>query len=130
MPSEKPTDTVGELSPGGADAAQPQHPRESTKEPNTARSDGVTVDDNSQDWKGMDGATAFLLIQRHADGWSDVQKMMEEWLAANQIAALQESAPAQDTASGQAIAGCNYCNHPLFSGTKCKNCGAVFKSLT
>ena len=42
-----------------------------------------TVEENSQDWAGMDGATAWHLIHRHADGWADVAKMMGEWLAAN-----------------------------------------------
>ena len=42
-----------------------------------------TVEDNSQYWAGMDGATAWHLIDRHADGWADVAKMMGEWLAAN-----------------------------------------------
>ena len=37
----------------------------------------------AQDWKGMDGATAWLLINRHADGWGDTRAMMEAWLAAN-----------------------------------------------
>lgn len=37
----------------------------------------------AQDWKGMDGATAFLLINRHSDGWGDVGAMMNAWLAAN-----------------------------------------------
>ena len=50
-----------------------QHEREST----------ITVANQSQDWKGMDGTTAFHLITRHADGWSDVGKMMGEWLEAN-----------------------------------------------
>ncbi len=50
------------------------------------RQEPTTVEDNSQNWKGMDGATAWHLIHRHADGWPDVQKMMEEWLAANQTA--------------------------------------------
>lgn len=26
--------------------------------------------------------------------------------------------------------GCDYCNNPLFAGTKCKNCGRVKESLT
>ena len=43
----------------------------------------LTVKPNSQDWAGMDGATAFLLIDRHADGWDDTRLMMHEWLAAN-----------------------------------------------
>lgn len=43
----------------------------------------VTVEDNSQQWKGMDGAIAFHLIERHADNLEDIRKMMEEWLSAN-----------------------------------------------
>ena len=42
-----------------------------------------TIEDNSQDWAGMDGATAWHLIHRHADGWADVGKMMDEWREAN-----------------------------------------------
>lgn len=42
-----------------------------------------TVEDNSQQWKGMDGAIAFHLIERHADNLDDIRKMMEEWLSAN-----------------------------------------------
>ena len=41
-----------------------------------------TISDNSQKWKGMDGAVAFQLIERHANGWADVGKMMSEWRAA------------------------------------------------
>lgn len=36
-----------------------------------------------QSWKGMDGACAFHLIERHANGWGDVARMMDAWLAAN-----------------------------------------------
>jgi hypothetical protein len=36
-----------------------------------------------QDWKDMDGATAFHLIERHAEDWADVGRMMGQWLAAN-----------------------------------------------
>ena len=43
----------------------------------------ATIPDASQDWAGMSGIDAFLLIQRHADGWADVNKMMGEWLAVN-----------------------------------------------
>jgi len=43
----------------------------------------TTVEDNSQNWVGMDGATAWHLIHRHADGWGDVGKMMDEWREAN-----------------------------------------------
>lgn len=38
---------------------------------------------NKQHWKGMDGACAFHLIERHADGWNDVGLMMQAWLDAN-----------------------------------------------
>jgi hypothetical protein len=37
----------------------------------------------AQQWKGMDGACAFHLIERHANGWGDVGKMMTAWLDAN-----------------------------------------------
>ena len=50
-----------------------------------------TVERNSQDWAGMRGDVAFQLITRHADGWADVNLMMEEWLAAN--AAPQPAQP-------------------------------------
>jgi hypothetical protein len=43
----------------------------------------ATVEDNSQNWAGMDGTTAWHLIDRHANGWADIGKMMGEWLAAN-----------------------------------------------
>ena len=36
-----------------------------------------------QHWAGMDGATAFHLIERHSDGWGDVAQMMSAWLEAN-----------------------------------------------
>lgn len=36
-----------------------------------------------QNWKGMDGACAFHLIERHANGWGDVARMMDAWLTAN-----------------------------------------------
>ena len=49
-----------------------------------------TVEDNSQNWRGMDGTTAYWLIQRHADGWADVGKMMSEWLEANQTPPAQQ----------------------------------------
>ena len=41
------------------------------------------TDEFPQDWKGVDGAIAFHLIERHADGWADVGRMMDEWLTAN-----------------------------------------------
>ena len=57
-----------------------------------------TVPDQTQDWAGMDGATAYLLIQRHADNWADVAKMMGEWLTANQ----RQSFDAADVATASA----------------------------
>lgn len=39
--------------------------------------------DTAQNWKGMDGAIAWHLIYRYADGWGDVGKMMNAWLRAN-----------------------------------------------
>lgn len=36
-----------------------------------------------QNWAGMDGACAFHLIERHANGWVDVARMMDAWLQAN-----------------------------------------------
>jgi len=36
-----------------------------------------------QSWKGMDGAIAFHWIERHAEGWDQVGKMMQAWLDAN-----------------------------------------------
>jgi hypothetical protein len=43
----------------------------------------ATVPDGSQDWVGMSGRDAYMMISRHADGWGDVEKMMSQWLAAN-----------------------------------------------
>ena len=60
-------------------APQPAIAPERAKQAET----NLTVKPNSQDWAGMDGATAFLLIDRHADGWDDTRLMMHEWLAAN-----------------------------------------------
>jgi len=44
----------------------------------------ATIPDNSQEWSKLDGAQAWHLIERHADSWADVGKMMGEWLAAHQ----------------------------------------------
>lgn len=54
--------------------------------------------DEKQDWKGMDGATAFLLIQRHADGWDEVGEMMTAWLRTNTA-----PQPAQASGYGQTL---------------------------
>jgi hypothetical protein len=43
-----------------------------------------TADDMArQQWAGMSGADAFLLIDRHADGWSEIGRMMEAWRRSN-----------------------------------------------
>lgn len=47
------------------------------------RGEPATIEDNSQNWDGMDGAIAWHLIERHAEGWGDIGKMMDEWLKAN-----------------------------------------------
>lgn len=39
---------------------------------------------NKQKWRGMDGTTAWHLIDRHADNWSEIGLMMNAWLEANQ----------------------------------------------
>jgi len=57
-----------------AAAPQPEHDR-MTKEDAQAM----------QDWKGMDGAIAFHLIERHAEGWHQVGEMMSAWLEANRV---------------------------------------------
>ena len=57
-----------------AAAPQPEHDR-MTKEDAQA----------FQDWKEMDGAIAFHLIERHADGWHQVGMMMDAWLDANRV---------------------------------------------
>lgn len=43
--------------------------------------------DTSQDWAKLDGATAFHLIERHAEDWAETGRMMESWLAARMAAA-------------------------------------------
>ena len=43
-------------------------------------------EDLQRDWKGIDGAIAYHLIDRHADNWGDVGRMMDAWLKANQSA--------------------------------------------
>jgi hypothetical protein len=40
-------------------------------------------EEGAQNWQGMDGAIAFHLIDRHAEGWNQVGEMMEAWRAAN-----------------------------------------------
>lgn len=42
-----------------------------------------TEAETCQQWRGMDGVTAFHLIERHADGWEDIDMMMGAWHRAN-----------------------------------------------
>lgn len=42
-----------------------------------------TIEDDSQTWAGMPGHVAYSLIERHADNWPDIAKMMNEWRLAN-----------------------------------------------
>jgi len=39
--------------------------------------------DTKQDFKGLDGAIAWHLIERQAKNWNQVGEMMNEWLKAN-----------------------------------------------
>ena len=39
--------------------------------------------DEAQEWKGMDGAIAYHLIDRHAENWNEIGAMMNAWLRAN-----------------------------------------------
>jgi len=50
--------------------------------PEQAEKQAATIEDNSQDWAKLDGAVAWHLIERHADNWADVGKMMDEYVAA------------------------------------------------
>src|SRR6478736_6953680 len=49
--------------------------------------------DTSQEWAKLDGATAFHLIERHAEDWNETGRMMESWLAARLSAAAAQPAP-------------------------------------
>jgi len=48
--------------------------------------------DKKQQWAGMDGAIAFQLIERHADGWGEIGEMMNAWLRTNIALSLDEAA--------------------------------------
>ena len=50
--------------------------------------------DKAQKWEGMDGATAFLLINRHADNWDDIREQMEAWRRAAVAQAVRRCAEA------------------------------------
>lgn len=48
--------------------------------------------DKAQQWTGMDGATAFLNIERHADDWHEINALMEAWRRAAVAAAVRRCA--------------------------------------
>lgn len=50
--------------------------------------------DAAQQWVGMPGSTAWLLIERHAEGWDDIGAMMDAWLRANVAHQLAQRQPA------------------------------------
>lgn len=57
-----------------------------------APNDSITAEEarTFQRWAGMDGATAWHLIDRHANGWGDVGRMMDAWLEANRGKSAKE----------------------------------------
>lgn len=56
--------------------------------------DPATESSDDQSWSGMDGATAWHLIDRHAGNWAHFGQMMNAWLAANRVSApLPASVP-------------------------------------
>jgi len=48
------------------------------------------IEDSSQDWAKLDGAVAWHLIERHAENWADVGKMMDEYVASKLAKPEQE----------------------------------------
>lgn len=59
----------------------------------------------SQNWKGMDGAIAYHLIDRHAEKWHEVAVMMNAWLEANggaEIKSLREQLACAEQAQREA----------------------------
>lgn len=44
-----------------------------------------------QQWAGMDGATAWHMIDRHAEDWSDVGEKMAAWYLANSLPEIAEA---------------------------------------
>ena len=44
--------------------------------------------DEYQNWTALDGATAWHLIERHADNWNEVGEMMDAWLRARTKSAV------------------------------------------
>ena len=57
----------------------------------------------ARDWSGVDGATAWHLIDRHANNWTDVGEMMNAWLASNSSAALRQRPVVDDARMARAL---------------------------
>lgn len=72
-------DTVSELIAAARRAARPVAPV-----PEAAP-------ENEQEWAKVDPATAFHLIERHADNWNEAGRMMEAWRKANTPTATPSS---------------------------------------
>jgi len=78
----------------------------------------TTEDINLLKWKGMEGVFAFHLIERHADDWNHVARLMNAWLEANreglvaELKALREQEPVATlrNSSGH-IGGLHFDNH-------------------
>lgn len=54
--------------------------------------------DKAQAWLGMDGATAWHLIDRHAEDWHEIGELMNAWLRANVIEERAAGAKAAESA--------------------------------
>jgi hypothetical protein len=52
--------------------------------------------DKAQDWRSMDGATAWHLIDRHAENWNEVGELMAAWLRAHVLAEREVCAKPQE----------------------------------
>ena len=62
------------------------------------RGDHVPTPDDieAQDWAGMDGAIAYHLIDRHAENWSHIGRLMHAWRDAAIAAAMQSGGMAEE----------------------------------
>jgi hypothetical protein len=48
--------------------------------------------DAAQEWAAMDGADAFLMIERHANNWAETRELMEAWKRAHVAVAVKRCA--------------------------------------
>ena len=65
---------------GSAEAYAYDYGKEFGKSRATEHSVGDAI---PQDWKGVDGAIAWHLIDRHGEGWGHIGDLMNAWLRAN-----------------------------------------------